>query len=685
MWALFVTALLVGAFIFLVPGVVIGRVCGASWTLSICCSPLLAVSINELLSVICAWAGIRSSAWVFIFSCAAICLMGFGLRKLVLRLNNDARCESVFSEENPHEVLLQSLLYVAVGMTATAFLYIASLDEAESIVQTYDNVHQYGVLENFIKSGNWSSLAVSSYAASEGFNPVPGTGYYPAAWHAMAALIASVSGASTALVSNATNALFAGLVFPLGVLGALRASLGNDAKAVWWGSLMAPVFGSFPWGLLLMWPLFPNAAAFSLLPAVCASFILFFSSRDFWDRLRAACWFILGCVALAFAQPNAIFAAIVLLFPFVLHMWVARFRAANYSKIHSVLSACAAALFLIALFGVLWTILYLLPPLQGVIQFHWDPTVPSRLDSFKNMLLLSFNGKQPQPVIACLVFLGVAYTIRRPKYFWLTLSFIFSMLIYLVSSSFGEGLIRHYLSGFWYTDPYRTAAIASISAVPLASLGLYAFCSCCIRLLTFKGRHFVAAKRICCIFLAIALGLVPYVPWSKVGGEKTNLEGMGENGVALNSGSAAFGMLDRDELSFLNDVSRVVGQDALVINVPFDGSAFAYPTYGLNLYYRTIVGYSYNGNSGEGSGETVDSVLLRTQLDTLTSNGGVREAVDREGVSYVLLLKPEISAFTFLPSMYSADEWGGIEQIGSDTPGFRKILERDGMALYEVM
>lgn len=133
-------------------------------------------------------------------------------------------------------------------------------------------------------------------------------------------------------------------------------------------------------------------------------------------------------------------------------------------------------------------------------------------------------------------------------------------------------------------------------------------------------------------------------------------------------------MLDRDELSFLNDVSRVVGQDALVINVPFDGSAFAYPAYGLNLYYRTIVGCSYNGNSGEGSGERVDSVLLRTQLDTLTSNGGVREAVDERGVSYVLLLKPEISAFTHLPSMHSADEWGGIEQIGSETPGFRKLL-----------
>ena len=72
-------------------------------------------------------------------------------------------------------------------------------------------------------------------------------------------------------------------------------------------------------------------------------------------------------------------------------------------------------------------------------------------------------------------------------------------------------------------------------------------------------------------------------------------------------------------------------------------------------------------------------------MDTLTSNGGVREAVDREGVSCVLLLKPEISAFTFLPSMYSADEWGGIEQIGSETPDFRKILERDGMALYEAM
>ena len=54
-------------------------------------------------------------------------------------------------------------LYIILGFTVSVYAYVLPLDGPESIVQTYDNVFHYNVIESFIQSGSWSTLSVDAY------------------------------------------------------------------------------------------------------------------------------------------------------------------------------------------------------------------------------------------------------------------------------------------------------------------------------------------------------------------------------------------------------------------------------------------------------------------------------------------------------------------------------------------
>lgn len=82
-------------------------------------------------------------------------------------------------------------LYIILGSTVGVYAYVLPLDGPESIVQTYDNVFHYNVIESFMQSGSWSTLSVDAYLRNQAFDPFPGTGFYPAGWHLISAFAAS--------------------------------------------------------------------------------------------------------------------------------------------------------------------------------------------------------------------------------------------------------------------------------------------------------------------------------------------------------------------------------------------------------------------------------------------------------------------------------------------------------------
>ena len=205
----------------------------------------------------------------------------------------------------------------------------------------------------------------------------------------------------------------------------------------------------------------------------------------FWQRGLSASGRLLivlalfvGIVGLALMQPNAVFTAAVFLAPYCV---VLAYRAGGRLpgktlSVHAkkILAGMLCGFAIVAI----WLLLYKTPFLQSTVSFSW-PSFASVRQAVVNAVLLAYV-KQAQVALAVLVCCGIVYTLRNRKYLWMSVSFAIASLFYVVNAS-TDSLAKAVLTGFWYADPYRIAAMAAICAVPLAGLGFYAFIKFVIR------------------------------------------------------------------------------------------------------------------------------------------------------------------------------------------------------------
>ena len=127
----------------------------------------------------------------------------------------------------------------------------------------------------------------------------------------------------------------------------------------------------------------------------------------------------------------------------------------------------------------------------------------------------------------------------------------------------------------------------------------------------------------------------------------------------------------------MNEVVGLVGEDALVINQPNDGSFYAYGQNGLRTYYRKFNGY---GNVPE----THESNYLRDHLSAVSTDEHVRDILRELDAHYVLILARGTIASAFVAGQYWPGAWMGIDSITDDTPGFEIVLQQGDMRLYRI-
>lgn len=133
-----------------------------------------------------------------------------------------------------------------------------------------------------------------------------------------------------------------------------------------------------------------------------------------------------------------------------------------------------------------------------------------------------------------------------------------------------------------------------------------------------------------------------------------------------------------EEADFIDRVEEIVPPDAVIANVPNDGSAWSYGTEGLNTLFRRAKGWG-------GTDTAEESEIIRTRLCDIDHDEEVRRVADDLGVKYVLLLDDRSGDDRTLSYLrYSPDEWKGIESITPDTPGFKLLLSEGDMRLYEI-
>ncbi|WP_370519606.1 DUF6541 family protein [Adlercreutzia sp. ZJ242] len=677
-WGLFAGCVLLEAASLWVPGYLLIRSMRVSRLTALACAPVASVALFGALGIVYAKLGVFASwASVGVLATAACALM-FALSRpwraparLVcavevagaprcLRERFDAKCLA---------------LYVGAGLVVTTWFTVLSLSSPEGFTQSFDSMHHLGMIRTFAETGCWSSLDVATYAPEVRATtmPIAGWSFYPTAWHVAAALSASALGAPVAVAANATNFLFAGLVYPAGAFALLRCVFRDNPRALLCGAFAALAFAAFPWQMVNWGPLYPNLAAFALMPSVICFFMAIFAEGAArGERVAAAGLFAAGIVALALAQPNAVFTAAVFLIPYCVQLARRVPRLLGEGR-DTRRSRNLASLVAVACIVAIWCALFSLPFLREVVWHVW-PAYASPQTALGNLLLLSYRETLPQVLLGVLVLAGAAQAWRDRRYTWILCAYALMGGIYVVTLA-TDGLAKQLLAGFWYTDAARLGSSLAFYAVPLASLGLAraAHAAASARVVGAAGGRAPAAAACACV---LAFAVVSFCPLGE--GPVRTAFGDLAHSTRVAYDPTADNILSPEERAFAQEAAAITRGD-LVLNMPDDGSEYAYALCGMNTYYR------YNGPYGKGD-ETPESRLIREQLRGIATEPDVRDAVDAVGATYLLLLdqgdpKLERSRHLFT---FEWQQWQGVSAISDNTPGFEPVLAEGDMRLYRI-
>ncbi|MBF0977931.1 MAG: hypothetical protein HXK31_03470, partial [Atopobium sp.] len=373
------------------------------------------------------------------------------------------------------------LLYVAIGLLTVGLLFLPTLPSASSFVQGWDIVHHLDVTQAMIESQKYSSIHYDFYSTVEAsITPwEPGTsGFYPSGWNIIVALTTQLVSTTVPIAGNALNFVSAAIIFPLSICSLIAKVLPKHRIALISGAFVCLAFFVFPWSLLIYGPIFPNTVAFCVMPSIWWIFMQMTRSKTpKHDLIWLIVIFVLGLITLFILHPSTIFSSIVVLLP-----W--SFARIGESKRRVVLFGkqikpvtLAYVFFIFAL--VIWSVFYYVLIVRGVALNFWWSAYSSLQDAILHALGMDFIGQSyaggelvsPQPILSICVLVGAVWTFKHKQARWMVSAFMYLSILCIFIITFDVPL-KGYLSGFWYTDPFRIAASCVIMAIPLAALGL---------------------------------------------------------------------------------------------------------------------------------------------------------------------------------------------------------------------
>ena len=592
-----------------------------------------------------------------------------------------------------------SLLYVAIGLLTVGLLFLPTLPSASSFVQGWDIVHHLDVTQAMIESQKYSSIHYDFYSTVEtAITPwEPGSsGFYPSGWNIIVALTTQLVSTTVPIAGNALNFVSAAIVFPLSICSVIAKVLPKHRIALVSGAFVCLAFFVFPWSLLIYGPIFPNTVAFCVMPSIWWIFMQMTRSKTpKHDLIWLIVIFVLGLITLFILHPSTIFSSIVVLLP-----W--SFARIGESKRRVVLFGkqikpvtLAYAFFIFAL--VIWSVFYYVLIVRGVALNFWWSAYSSLQDAILHALGMDFIGQSyaggelvsPQPILSICVLVGAVWTFKHKQARWMVSAFMYLSILCIFIITFDVPL-KGYLSGFWYTDPFRIAASCVIMAIPLAALGLATLAGAALETFASWREKATQAQTEAqtCVFctvwakplivgavIACVVVLNYVVPMPNLKSE----EPIPAATAFKQASEKAYGdhyILTSEELEFLRRVELTVPAGAVIANLPQDGSLWAYGTNDLHVLWRFPNGYD--------ASERPASAILRKRLNRITSDPEVLQTVRDLNVQYVLILNNVVDYSNAVTSTYKPGTFRGITQITDTTPGFEVVLEEGSMRLYKI-
>lgn len=442
--------------LFAVLGIPLALVVGLRGFWVIGAAPAFAVTLIAGTAVVASWIHVPWSALPVVVVTAVV-----GSVIVLVRLRFAGHEQSLSSA--PSASIVALVIAVAGAVVLVAWRVLEIVQAPGNISQSFDNIFHLNGVRYILRESDASSLQLGRMTSPDGSLP-----FYPAAWHAVVSLVVQLSGASIPVAVNAVVLVVAAVVWPLSAVLLARTMFGTRPAYTVMAAVAAIGVPAFPFLLMDYGVLYPLQMSLALLPvSIAAAFRVFGLSRVV--RPAGLPWWILvlfgAVVGMTLAHPGGFVAWLALTVPMVATAFLRAGRGA-VSVRRRVMLALGFLAYL-AIGAVLVKILR--PPAEAR---GW-PTQMSVGEAVWQALSLSMWYLLPAAVIAALTLAGAVLAVvsRQPRALVAVAMYAIAAALFVVVAALPYPSIRDALTGSWYNNLPRLAAILVVAAVPLAAYG----------------------------------------------------------------------------------------------------------------------------------------------------------------------------------------------------------------------
>ncbi|MCT2084685.1 hypothetical protein M3D75_00990 [Microbacterium enclense] len=590
-WSVIVMPLIVSVLALTVPGLV---VMAAGWGVGrvrlLALAPVISIAVLGVSATLAPMIGLGWSPLPVAIVTAVAGAAAFGLRRWVGSEHDD--------RTPPANALWGGL---AIAMAAVIIgLQLASVFGGPSHVsQTFDAIVHLNTVAYALEMQDVSAFHIG--ATSD-------IGFYPNAWHTVAALAAEVSGASVPVAVNAANIALGAVAWPLSVVALSAALLSERTAVLVSAAALSTGFGAFPILLMYFGVLYPNAMGYAVLPGGIAVVVHLLRTTGVRSRLRAVFLLLIASAGVGLGHPNAFLAMVALGTGIVVVELVsAAWRRASRRYWYLVLAILAAlALVIIGLWRFSRT---------GEGMSRWAPW-QTTAQAVGEALLLSPHGYTLTVTISILIVIGLISIVRRPHLLVVAAPMVVASLLFVVvSGTAGGNVVREALTNPWYNDSYRLAALLPAAGIPVAALGAVTVVDLAVRGLRRMnaGRGWRIAAAALGVIAIFSVGVSPNI---------LRAADEARGAYALTPTSP---LLTSDEEALLERLPETTPEDAVIAGSAWTGASLAYAIGDREVLRKHVFGII-----------GPDEEYLNNHLRDIDSDPAVCQVVDRLGVDYVL-------------------------------------------------
>lgn len=585
-WIPAIPAMLTAAALLFIPGLALGLAIGLRGLWLAALAPLISAT---MLSVAAVTLPLISQPWSVLW--VSLFCVGFSvLVALLFRIALRARFTH-FRPIAPRATAAAATLAGAV----IAFWGIFGIGDPTGISQTFDNIFHLNILRYIEETQNASTLTVGT---------LTGGSFYPDGWHVFVSLVQLISGADIPVALNSFNIIAAATIWPLGMLLLVRQLTSSSGLAMLSAGVLSAGFAAFPLNLLFYGVIYPYFFGLLLAPALLSVVLqlLGLTKDELLADKKVLTLLLIGLLpGISLAHPGATMAVLAFSVPAAL---VACFS--NFSTLPRNQKTRRVIYLGIYLVVGLAMLLKLRPDPGGV----WGPRM-SWLDAAYQSVTLSLLGYGLPLLLAALVAAGVIIALRRRQATDITQVGMWAVAILLFFTSAGLNFwsFRLLLTGVWYGDAPRLAALVPMAAIPLATASILWLLQ--LKLFRRRGRHWLAGATLVLLFIG-----------TQATAGLTDLAAKLRDSHAYTENAA---LISDDELTLLHELPTLVPEGSIIIGNPWTGTSLAYAFAGIEVALPHI--FVQPDSNQE---------LVLYSLHEARSEPEVCRALKRTGIDYVL-------------------------------------------------